>query len=455
MKFTLFERLLQRLGLAKAPPRRRKKKRRKGGRSMSSPRRAVAAPRTPEVPGYGEIDPAFAGSPFDAPSLPDEPMFEPEPNLEPTRSAPQVAEGPSPPQELAPSAPPVGALARAIATQDQAELMAVLEGALSRSRVLLDVVSQKREMLALQAGSFDRAAQMRDYPTLAFLGATLVIDSAFFRDDLLTVAQQVQEQGERIASTPIKKVKDLVGAWEEVVQQFDTLLDKKLKMVELIDQRLEKAHQNKDFTSLSDLSGALSRDAMILAALEPETMATAGSGQTALTATSSAEKIAQVNQQMTQLHQAVLDRRFAAIADLSRLISLNSGVLADPNVNRAGQIIQMATQLQQGLKQQPNHPGHAPQAANLSRTSGQFNGLLMEKASQLEGQVNQLKEAIGAFDMTKLFPLSVSISRSAAILTDSAIQKASLVAGYASRIDVSIKRQDIQGAVNALKSALS
>jgi hypothetical protein len=459
MKFTLLERLLRRLGLVKAPPRRRKKKRRKHLGSASPARLPLSTPRG--AGGGGGLDDLGAN-----PDVAHEPAFAPVQTLidgddswqpDPVQSPALVAGGGemAEPHDPLPVTPPSGALARAVATQDQAELMAALEGALSRARVLLQVVQQKREMLATQAGSFDRAAQMRDYPTLAFLGATLVIDSAFFRDDLLTMAQQAQELGDKIAATPIKKVKELVGSWDDLAQQFDALLDKKLKMVDMLAQRLEKAHQNKDFTALSDLSGALSRDAMILAALEPESLAAAGSGQTGLTATSSAEKISQVNQQMIQVAQAVLDRKFAAIADLARLISLNSGVLADPNVNRASQIVQLATQLQQGLKQQPNHPGHAMQAANLGRTAGQFNGLLMEKAGQLEGQVSQLKSAIEAFDMAKLFPLAVSISRSAAILTDSAIQKASLVAGYASRIDVSVKRQDIQGALHALRQALS
>lgn len=447
MKFSFLDRLLGVFGG-------KKKKRKKGAKGKGN-LKARRAPKALEV-----TIPRAAEAPV-ATQPPSDPLGMPvaEP-LEAARSTyeepAQQPDEPLTPEPVAAADPvPDNALEAALSTGDAELLARNVAGMAHSARALQEAVQKKQQLFGSYQAQLERAIGSRDFMTLAFVGSSLLVDASFFRDELLAQAAQLVALADKLAATPIKKAHGLAADFSGLADSFGAGVAKKHKMLELLDAKLLKAHQNKDFTALSDLTGALARDAMILECLSARSATVGSSGQTGLTATTSSEKATQIDQQVAQLHQAILDAQYAAIADISRIVNLNAGVLADPTTTKAAQILQLGTQLQQALKVSPENPSNAQACTNLAKSSSVFNGPLMDKANQLEGLVTQLLAALKAFDQTKMFSLSVTIARSAAILTDATIQKASLLAGYASRIEVSFKRKDFAGAASALKSALS
>lgn len=460
MKFSFLDRLLGAFGG-------KKKKRKKGSKGKGKvktrrvptsmektvPRAAEApiAPPSPEpivTPVADTLDSFIdtLGDPAPAPmeAVAPEPAIAPEPVAPP---APEPAAVATPAQD--------DVLTAALKSGDAEHLARTVEAMAQSARALQAAAQDKRQLFASYQSQLERASGSRDFMTLAFVGSSLIVDASFFRDELIAQSAQVVELASKVAGTPIKKAQGPVEEFAALCETFFAGITKKHKMLEMLDGKLIKAHQNKDFATLSDITGALSRDAMILASLMANASEVGASSQTGLTATTSSEKAAQIDQQVAQLHQAILDQKYAAIADISRIVSLNAGVLADPSTSKAAQILQLGQQLQQGMKASPENPANTMVCANLAKVSSVFNGPLMDKASQLEGQVNQLLAALNAFDQSKMFSLAVTIARSGAILTDATIQKASLLAGYVPRVESSLKRKDFQGAASALKSAMS
>lgn len=470
MKFSFLDRLLGVFGGKK------KKKRKKGGKGKSN-LKARRVPNALEVTIPRAVDAPIAvpppsdplGMPLAesldafleqaAPESPNGEAFRPLNGRAdaPSDGAQPANEPPAPEPVSAPEPPaaPDNALEAALKSGDADLLSRTVEAMSQSARALQLAVQDKRQLFGSYQTQLERAMGSRDFMTLAFVGSSLIVDASFFRDELLTQSAQLVELASKLASTPLKKAHGLVDEFARLADAFGAGVSKKYTMLELLDAKLIKAHQNKDFTALSDITGALSRDALILASLSAREAEFGSSNQTGLTATTSSEKAAQIDQQVAQLHQAILDQKFTAIADISRIVSLNSGVLADPATGKAAQILQLGTQLQQAFKASPENPANAMVCTNLAKVSSVFNGPLMDKASQLEGQVAQLLAALKAFDQAKMFSLAVTIARSGAIMTDATIQKASLLAGYASRIEISFKRKDFAGAASALKSALS
>lgn len=450
MKFSFLDRLLGAFGG-------KKKKRKKGSKAKN--KGTLKARRVPPsleatVP---RAEPPVAVVP--------EPVAAPAPETldsfidglgEPPAQAPEVQESPAPePAPVAEPEPADDALSAALRSGDAEALARVVEAMAQPARALQRSAQDKQQLFASYQAQLDRANGSRDFMTLAFVGSSLIVDASFFRDELVAQSAQLVELAGKLAGTPLKKAHGLVTEFGQLAEAFNAGILKKHTMLETLDGKLLKAHQNKDFATLSDITGALSRDATILASFSAQAADFQASNQTGLTATTSSEKAAQIDQQVAQLHQAILDQKYMAIADVSRIVSLNAGVLADPATAKAAQILQLGQQLQQGMKASPENPANAMACTNLAKVSSVFNGPLMDKASQLEGQVAQLQAALKAFDLAKMFSLAVTIARSGAILTDATVQKASLLAGYVPRVDSSLKRKDFQGAASALKSAMS
>lgn len=463
MKFSFLDRLLGSFG----GKNKGKKKRKKGSKSKVKPRRVpdaleMTVPRAAEAPVAPPPSPEPIVTPvadtLDAVDAVRESMA-PQPPLESAPPEPvRAVEPPAPaPEPVAPVEMPAteDALSAALKSGDAEHLSRTAESMTQPARALQRAAQDKQQLFSSYQAQLERASGSRDFMTLAFVGSSLIVDASFFRDELVGQSAQLVELVGKLAATPLKKAQPMVTELSALLETFGAGIARKHSMLEMLDGKLIKAHQNKDFATLSDITGALSRDAMILASLTASGAEFGASSQTGLTATTSSEKAAQIDQQVAQLHQAILDKKYAAIADIARIVSLNAGVLADPSTTKAAQILTLGQQLQQAMKASPEHPGNAMVCANLAKVASVFNGPLMDKAGQLEGQVNQLMAALKAFDLAKTFSLAVTIARSGAILTDATIQKASLLAGYVPRVETSLKRKDFQGAASALKSAMS
>jgi|GEM_PF-3187627 hypothetical protein len=463
MSFSFFDRLLSTLGGKKGQKKKTKgdslkKKGAPAKRGATAPLKSAPSrplkpeaerPRAPERP--ADPAPAQAASR----SLDDFIDQMAEQNTAPAAVAP--APEPVVVEKVVPAAegPSNQALDEAIKSGNPGEVARVVGELAASAQALKRAAEGKKGNFARYQAELERAIGIRDFMSLSFVGSSLIVDAAYFRDELLTQATAIAELADKLVGTPPKKAQAQASEFSRLLDPFTAGIDKKVKLVQALDEKLIKAFKAKDFASLSDITGALSRDAMLLANLSERVDAMESSEQKGLTATSSSEKAAQLDQQVAQLHQAILDRRYPAISDIARLVSLNAGVLADPATGKAAQIMQYGQQLQQALKSAADSPATAALCGNLSKVAGVFNGPLMDKANQLEGQVNQLIAALKGFDQAKMFTLSVTIARSSAILTDATIQKASLLAGFVPRIEISVKRKDFQSAASALKSALS
>lgn len=323
------------------------------------------------------------------------------------------------------------------------------------ARGLHQALSDKQKVFSSYEQQLGPAAGNRNFQALAFLAGNLVVDVSFLRDESLQQALRLLELAESLLRAVDGNGAPAIAAeTAATLTAFQATIQKKIQMVETLASKMLKAHQAKDYAMLSDVTGALARDTLILAQISSAREGAATSESTGLTATSASEKAALLDNQVAQLHQLILDRNYLGVSDLARLVSQNCGVLADPSTGKAGQILQQAKQLQQALSG-PESPAAAALSANLAKVSTIFNGPLMDKATQMEAQVAQLTAALKAMDHQKIFTMSITVSRSAAILLDSTIQKASLLAGFVPRIDSHVKAKDAPGALRALNSALS
>lgn len=437
----------------------KKKKKRATGKGTvlaKSPRKPVSKPAPTSALSALPIEPAASQAPPNATGMPvaSEPAsldaFIDLIEVTPVQPREEVLQAPVVLEALVPVAAEDDPLAVALRAGDVARVESLVAGARSLSRS----AQAKQRMFASYEAQLARAIGVRDFMTLSFVGSSLIIDAAYFRDELLALAKRLNDFADRAQEDP-RNAGSTAGGFSEQLVAFNAQVAKKTAMLATLDAKIIKAHQARDFGMLSDLTSALSRDAMILASLQDTAVSLEASDHTGLTATSSNEKAAQIDQQVAQLHQAILDRAYPSIADIARIVSLNSGVLADPSTTKAAQILQLGQQLQGAMKASRENPATAALCGNLSKIASVFNGPLMDKANQLEGQVGQLQAALKSLDQNKMFTLSVTIARSAAILTDATVQKASLLAGYVPRIDSSLKRKDFSGASTALKNALS
>lgn len=457
MRFAFIDRMLESLGGNKAKGKKRRKAGHEPKRTSGAAVAYAPAPETADEPddlleailgliAKSEDAHLIPAHPFDVSSSPSEELApEPPPEVPSSAAAVEPLMEPEPlPHELL----------TLIQAGEVEPIERYVQALVASARGLQLVAQDKLKVFAAYELQLERAIGQRDFLTLAFLGSNLIVDAYVLRDDLLAQSKIVTELADKLLSLPPKKMPPVGEELVETVTAFQEGVEKKRKLIETLDARLLKAHQSKDYATLSDIAGGLARDALILLSLFGNS-AMATSQQQGLTASTSSEKAAQLDQQVAQLHQAVLDRRFSAISDLARILSLSTGVLADPTTGKATQLLQMGQQLQQALRSSPDNPGNAALCTNMAKISNVFNGPLMDKASQLEGQVSQLLTALKAVDTNKLFALSVTIARSASILTDGTVQKASLLAGYVPRIEISLKRKDPDGAASALKSALS
>ncbi|MBU6427633.1 MAG: hypothetical protein KGR26_01355, partial [Cyanobacteria bacterium REEB65] len=85
---------------------------------------------------------------------------------------------------------------------------------------------------------------------------------------------------------------------------------------------------------------------------------------------------------------------------------------------------------------------------------GVFNGPLMARATQLAQQGEYLDKARQGREFDKVAQLALTITRTAALLIDPTIRRASLLAGNMALVNSALQRKDFAGAVQTLDSAL-